>query len=74
MKTYQAKPFYEELANMLKDKENRDENETKYLLEAYQYLGYYYYKIDDKPNYTDYWNRVLTLDPNNATAKQVLGK
>lgn len=74
MKTYQAKPFYEELANMLKDKENRDENENKYLLEAYQYLGYYYYKIDDKPNYTDYWNRVLTLDPNNATAKQVLGK
>ena len=74
MKTYLARPFYEELAKLLKDKENRDENENKYLLEAYQYLGYYYYKTDDKANYTDYWNRVLTLDPNNATAKQVLGK
>ena len=74
MKTYQAKPFYEELVNMLKDKADRDEIENKYLLEAYQYLGFYYYKTDDKANYTDYWNRVLALDPNNATAKQVLGK
>ncbi len=72
METYAAKPFYEALANMLEAKANRDTNDNNRLLEAYQYLGFYYFKTDKKPEYTNYWNKVLQIDPENATAKQIL--
>ncbi|MDR2854354.1 MAG: tetratricopeptide repeat protein [Prevotellaceae bacterium] len=41
------------------------------LLEAYNYLGYYYFLIKDKTNSINYWNKVVELDPNNANAKVI---
>jgi tetratricopeptide (TPR) repeat protein len=64
-----AKPFYEkyiELAQGEPEKNKRD------LIEAYCYLGYYYYLMKDNTTSIDYWNKVAALDPENAQAKEAL--
>ena len=68
-----AKPFYEAIVNSLADKSDRDRADNARLSEAYRYLGYYYLVKDDKATADGYWNKVLEIDPNNATAKQALG-
>lgn len=72
MKSYLAKPYYEQLESMLKGRTDLDETNKGYLLEATQYLGYYYFKTNDMPNAKLYWKRVLEMDPTNETAKKVL--
>lgn len=65
-----AKPFYEKVTEMLLAK-----NEPKYnsaLIECYSYLGYYYLLKSDYPTSKEYWNKILAIDPNNATAKKAL--
>ena len=68
-----AKPFYEAIVHSLGDKSDRDRADNARLSEAYRYLGYYYLVKDDKATADGYWNKVLEIDPNNATAKQALG-
>lgn len=68
-----AKPYYEELANMINARENKDAADKARLLEAYRYLGYYYMLKNDKATSDSYWKKVLELDPTNEAAKQVLG-
>ena len=68
-----AKPFYEAIVNSLAGKSDRDRADNARLSEAYRYLGYYYLVKDDKATADGYWNKVLEIDPNNATAKQALG-
>lgn len=68
-----AKPFYEAIVNSLADKSDRDRADNARLSEAYRYLGYYYLLKDNKATADGYWNKVLEIDPNNATAKQALG-
>lgn len=65
-----AKPYYEKVAAMLLAK-----NEPKYnsaLIESYSYLGYYYLLKSDYPASKEYWNKILAIDPDNATAKKAL--
>ncbi|MDO4164836.1 MAG: tetratricopeptide repeat protein [Bacteroides sp.] len=65
-----AKPYYEKVAEILLAK-----NEPRYnssLIECYSYLGYYYLLKSDYPTSKDYWNRILAIDPENATAKKAL--
>ncbi|MDP4185515.1 MAG: tetratricopeptide repeat protein [Bacteroidota bacterium] len=65
-----AKPFYEKVTEILEQpgKEKYKEN----LVEAYQYLGYYYYAKDDKENAKKFYGKILVLDPTNKTANDVL--
>lgn len=65
-----AKPFYEKVTEMLLAK-----NEPKYnsaLIECYSYLGYYYLLKSDYSTSKEFWNKILAIDPNNATAKKAL--
>lgn len=65
-----AKPYYEKVADMLLAK-----NDPKYnsaLIECYSYLGYYYLLKSDYPTSKEYWNKILAIDPANATAKKAL--
>jgi tetratricopeptide (TPR) repeat protein len=65
-----AKPYYEKVADMLLAK-----NEPRYnsaLIECYSYLGYYYLLKSDYPVSKEYWNKILAIDPTNATAKKAL--
>lgn len=74
MKTFQAKPFYETLANTLQAKTDRDESDNARLLEAYRYLAFYYTKKNDKANYQAYWQKVYDMDPTDANAKLLKDK
>ena len=65
-----AKPYYEKVADMLLAK-----NEPRYnsaLIECYSYLGYYYLLKSDYLVSKEYWNKILAIDPTNATAKKAL--
>ena len=69
-----AKPHYEKVAELLANKTDRAANETKYLIDAYHYLGAYYTIVaNDKEQGDIYWNKMLELDPDNKTAQIALG-
>lgn len=66
-----AKPYYEAAAKII---EGKNDN-TKYaspLSECYRYLAFYYMQKNEKEESRKYWNKVLTLDPNNDVAKRAL--
>lgn len=65
-----AKPFYEKVAEKLAEK--NDPQYKEILLESYRYLGYYYYIKKQNSISKTYWNKILTIDPTNATAKKAL--
>lgn len=69
-----AKPHYEKTIETLlaKEEANTTRASISALIEAYSYLGYFYYLKEDKPNTLLYWNKVLELDPNNANAIAVI--
>jgi tetratricopeptide (TPR) repeat protein len=67
-----AKPYYEAAINAILSKGNVSSGNKKDLIQAYRYLGYYYYVKNDKVNSTTYWNKILELDPTNSDATQVL--
>ncbi|MDR0835345.1 MAG: tetratricopeptide repeat protein [Tannerella sp.] len=68
-----AKPHYEKVIEILTKPDNKlTTATTRILVEAYGYLGLYYYYKDDKENTLTYWKKVLELDPENATAKAVI--
>ena len=65
-----AKPYYEEVATFLVDK--NDPRYNSVLIECYSYLGYYYLVANKLPESKEYWNKILAIDPANATAKRAL--
>lgn len=65
-----AKPFYEAVASMLESKNDSRYNSA--LIECYSYLGYYYLVVNKLPESKEYWNKILAIDPANATAKRAL--
>lgn len=68
-----AKPYYEKTIDVItKDKQEFSVSDRKALLEAYNYLGYYYYMKNNTANTILYWEKVLELDPDNKNAKLVL--
>jgi len=68
-----AKPFYEKTIEILSNGYDVTAPGVKnMLIEAYSYLGYFYYIKNDSPNTILFWNKVLELDPQNANANAVL--
>jgi tetratricopeptide (TPR) repeat protein len=63
-----AKPHYEKLLELISEREDLKTT----IIEAYQYLGFYYYIKNDKTNSLLYWNKILELDPEHATAKEAV--
>ncbi len=67
-----AKPYYERVIEIITSQEEISSTVKPILVEAYRYLGYHYYLIDDKPNTIHYWTKVLEIDPENNDIKAVL--
>jgi tetratricopeptide (TPR) repeat protein len=76
-----AKPYYEKFIELVTATPETEQAKYKNdLMEAYRYLGYFYYLKREDPNYKDtwrsnyqnYWEKVLTLDPENKAAKDAL--
>ena len=64
-----AKPYYETCIPMLEKNKDKYRNE---LTECYRYLAYYYYLKEDMESSKSYWNKILAIDPSNATAQEAL--
>jgi tetratricopeptide (TPR) repeat protein len=64
-----AKPWYEKYIE--KGLENVEKN-SKDLIEAYSYLGYFYFAKKDNVNSKLYWTKVKELDPANEKANKAL--
>jgi len=71
MKLGSAKPYYEKVVEIITAMEDMSSLEPV-LLEAYNYLSVHSFYIGDKQNAIFYCNKVLEIDPENKTAKQVL--
>ena len=69
-----AKPHYEKLIEIIKGHTEKGDYDDNRLVEAYQYLGYFYTLKKDAAKANTYWNAILEIDPENATAKAALGK
>lgn len=67
-----AKPYYEQVASVLTAKADGGASNKSDLIECYRYLSYYYYLKSDKTSSAEYCNKLLALDPENSTAKQIL--
>jgi len=65
-----AKPYYEKVAEILEKTNNAERK--KEMIEAYQYLGYYYYLKEDKSNSLIYFNKIIAIDPNNSVATEAI--
>ena len=63
-----AKPHYEKVIEIL-EAAGRNQNQ---LIEAYRYLGYYYYVTGKLAESIPYWEKILTIKPDDAVAKQAL--
>lgn len=67
-----AKPFYEDLASSLEAKADRNSSEVAMMKQAYLYLIVYHFNVkQDKARAKAYANKMLVIDPENETAKQV---
>ena len=67
-----AKPFYESFISKLKPEElDRNKN---YLIETYDYLGYYYMLQKEYANAKCYYEKLKMLDANNTKAKKALAE
>ncbi len=64
-----AKPFYEEYVLRAEPDSSKY---VKDLIEAYKYLGYYYYQLKDYINSRIWWEKVKAIDPNDKQANDAL--
>ena len=64
-----AQPFYEKFINLSSTDTSKFKKE---LIEAYSYLGYYFFIKNDKASSLENWLKVYALDPENAQAKRAI--
>lgn len=64
-----AKPHYETYIELAQEDTEKNKRE---LIEAYSYLGYYYYINKDYSMSKEFWEKVKVLDPENAQATEAL--
>ncbi|MDM8306654.1 tetratricopeptide repeat protein [Phocaeicola salanitronis] len=64
-----AKPYYEKALAILEQNPKASKN---VLIECESYLGYYYFLKEEYEQSKVYWEKILAIDPENATAKQAM--
>ncbi|MCX6270855.1 MAG: tetratricopeptide repeat protein [Bacteroidetes bacterium] len=64
-----AKPYYEAIIEKIGTEPGKN---TKELITSYEYLAYYYLKMKDYPKSKEYYTKVLSIDPANKNALDVL--
>lgn len=67
-----AKPYYEKYAQMLESRTDRSKAEDASLAVAYNYLCVYFIQNDNVATAKEYANKLLALQPDNETAKQII--
>ena len=64
-----AKPYYEASLALF---EQKPDTFVPLVVECLSYLGYYYFVKEDYSKSKEYWTKILTIDPENETAKAAL--
>ncbi len=64
-----AKPYYEAALGILQANEK---SAPANIIECLRYLGYYYVQQGELELSEPYWQKILEIDPNEATAKQAM--
>ena len=64
-----AKPWYEQAIKIMEPTPDKFKKE---LVEAYKYIGFYLFVKKDYKTSKTYWEKVLTLDPNDSQAKEAI--
>lgn len=72
VKKGEAKPYYEKYAQLLEGKTDRSSAENSTLAEAYNYLSVYYIQNDNTATAKEYASKLIQLQPENETAKQII--
>ena len=65
--------IYKKIAAYEEAKPQLDDEAKAYLEQVYYGLGYYYSKLNNQEMAKQYFNKVLTVNPNNENAKKALG-
>ena len=73
MKKGEAKPYYEKYISLVEPKADKTAGDQKKLAIAYQYLAVHYIQNDQVSKAKEYAAKLQSLQPDNETAKQVLG-
>jgi len=68
-----SEPYYKELVEIVNSHATKGSNDNGYLKAAYYNLGAISYTRGDKESGDNYMRKLLEVDPDNATAKQMLG-
>ncbi|GIV27514.1 MAG: hypothetical protein KatS3mg027_1328 [Bacteroidia bacterium] len=64
-----ALPYYEKYLSLVKPEERNTSAKKSNVIEACEYLGYYYMAQKNKDKATEYFTIIKELDPNNAKAQ-----
>ena len=68
-----AKPYYEKLIELIEPRAEKDATERARIIESYRYMIAYYFIVkEDKEQAKIYAEKLIQIDPENETAKQVL--
>jgi len=68
-----AKPVFEKLMQLMEGKENRTDADNKKLVTSYRYLMSYTLLVEDNKQGAREWaQKILSVDPENEQAKQVI--
>lgn len=68
-----ARPYYDKLIKIIEEKGVKNDADKARITEAYTYMGIYLYKIKSEAAAAKpYFEKLIQIDPENATAKQVL--
>jgi tetratricopeptide (TPR) repeat protein len=68
-----ARPYYEELANIINEKAEKDKADTARLIESCRYMiNYHLNVLDEKDNAKKYAEIILSVDPENEIGKMVM--
>lgn len=67
-----AKPYYEKYAQLLESRTDRSKAEDNSLAVAYNYLCVYYIQNDNVATAKEYASKLIAIQPENDTAKQIM--
>ena len=67
-----AKPYYDAIVEHLATAANRDNSDNQRLIEAYRYLGSYYYLHEDEATSIANFQKILEIAPEDEAAKNAL--
>lgn len=67
-----AKPFYQAIVDHLANSATRDSGDNQRLIEAYRYLGSYYYLNNDEATSIANFKKILEIAPDDEAAKTAL--